>query len=331
MASLKADYLVDIIGSVIPATEGTATYTAFLKLQACHGKTYQAFRNLAGGPKGTPTRAFSPSSIIKEAEAANFARLVPPPMAAPPNESNASEDEASGAPSRWSDDELRAALSAYLEVLSLELAGERTNKAEVNRRLRAGPLMRRSAPSVEYRMQNISAFLISKGFATAQGYKPASNVGAGVVTRLEALWQQLPAMEAYAPTDNEEELALRAKQLLAETNMAIPIGAKHPASFRGTTKLFKRSPAVVAYVLKEAQGTCEACSSSAPFSMNDGSRFLEVHHVTPLSDGGPDTVDNTAAVCPNCHRAFHHAVDRHERTSLIIEKVSRLQDFRTKG
>lgn len=55
MASPKANYIVDIIGSVIPATEGTATYTAFLKLHACHGKTHQAFRNLACRSEGTPT------------------------------------------------------------------------------------------------------------------------------------------------------------------------------------------------------------------------------------------------------------------------------------
>lgn len=328
MASPKANYLIDITGSVIPATEGTATYNAFLMLQDCNGRTYQTFRDLAGGPKGTPARAFSPSSIMKDAEAAGFARLVPPETATPSEETSSGENEASGAPSRWSDDELRAALFAYLEVLSLELAGEQTNKAEVNRRLRAGPLMSRSAPSVEYRMQNISAFFISKGIATVQGYKPASNVGAKVMMRLEALWQQLPRLEAYAPTDDEEELASRAKQLLAGTNITIAVGAKHPRSFQCTTKLFKRSPAVVAYVLKKANGTCEACFSPAPFSVDDGSCFLEVHHVTPLSAGGPDTVDNAVAVCPNCHRAFHHSVDRHERTSSIIEKVSRLQDYR---
>lgn len=28
---------------------------------------------------------------------------------------------------------------------------------------------------------------------------------------------------------------------------------------------------------------------------------LEVHHIIPESDGGPDTFDNAAPLCPNCH------------------------------
>lgn len=327
MASPRASYIIDIIGSVIPAPEGTATYNAFLKLQDCHGKTYQAFRDLAGGPNGTPARAFSPSSIIKVAEAAKFARLTPTAMNVPKKIMNVIENEAIDAPARWTDGELSAALSAYLEVLGRELAGEQTNKAEVNRRLRAGPLESRSASSVEYRMQNITAFLIHKGIVTVQGYKPASNVGEKVMARLDAMWQRLPNVEAYTPTHDVEELASRAEQLLAKRDIAIPIGVKRPKSIQGTTKLFKRSPAVVAYILSLANGNCEACSAPAPFSADDGNHFLEVHHVMPLSVGGPDTVDNAAAVCPNCHRAFHHAVDRGERTFRIIEKVSRLQDY----
>ena len=31
---------------------------------------------------------------------------------------------------------------------------------------------------------------------------------------------------------------------------------------------------------------------------------VEVHHIVPQKDGGPDTLDNAAAVCPNCHSDF---------------------------
>lgn len=135
MASPRESYIIDIIGSVIQAAEGTATYSAFLKLQDCDDKTYQAFRDLAGGPKGTPARAFSPSSTIKMAEAAKFGRLIPPSMNVQEKILNVIENEAIDAPARWRNGELRAALSAYLEILGRELAGEQTNKLEVNRRL----------------------------------------------------------------------------------------------------------------------------------------------------------------------------------------------------
>ncbi|TDA69847.1 HNH endonuclease signature motif containing protein, partial [Halomonas marinisediminis] len=48
--------------------------------------------------------------------------------------------------------------------------------------------------------------------------------------------------------------------------------------------------------------------------------FLEVHHLIRLKDGGPDTVENCAALCPNCHRKLHYSS---EKTSL----TEYLRDF----
>jgi 5-methylcytosine-specific restriction protein A len=36
-----------------------------------------------------------------------------------------------------------------------------------------------------------------------------------------------------------------------------------------------------------------------------GEWFLEEHHVVPLPVGGPDIIENTVALCPNCHRKCH--------------------------
>lgn len=30
-------------------------------------------------------------------------------------------------------------------------------------------------------------------------------------------------------------------------------------------------------------------------------KFVEVHHIDPLREGGPDELDNAAALCPSCH------------------------------
>ncbi len=40
------------------------------------------------------------------------------------------------------------------------------------------------------------------------------------------------------------------------------------------------------------------------FEREDGSP-LEVHHVIRLADGGSDTINNSVALCPNCHRELH--------------------------
>lgn len=82
-----------------------------------------------------------------------------------------------GESDHWSEDELRAAVEAYLDMLRLENSGAAFSKAEYNRRLRAGPLSKRTEGSVEYRMQNISAVLAGMGRAGIEGYKAAANVG----------------------------------------------------------------------------------------------------------------------------------------------------------
>jgi len=79
--------------------------------------------------------------------------------------------------------------------------------------------------------------------------------------------------------------------------------------------------------LTQAAGVCESCGSEAPFLREDGKPYLEAHHVRPLSDKGPDTIDNVAACCPNCHRALHHAEDRLERRKELVSCVDRLNDY----
>jgi Predicted restriction endonuclease len=47
--------------------------------------------------------------------------------------------------------------------------------------------------------------------------------------------------------------------------------------------------------------------------------FLEVHHIVPLYDGGADTLDNCAALCPNCHRAIHLSKDAHSLRMKLLK------------
>lgn len=71
--------------------------------------------------------------------------------------------------------------------------------------------------------------------------------------------------------------------------------------------VFIRNPYVIAEVLERANGKCERCNKKAPFLKDtDESPYLEVHHKIPLAEGGDDTVENTIALCPNCHRHAHY-------------------------
>lgn len=79
---------------------------------------------------------------------------------------------------------------------------------------------------------------------------------------------------------------------------------------------FVRSRIVRDVVLQRAQGICELCGEPG-FTTKAGSVFLETHHVVPLSEGGADTVNNVAALCPNDHREAHHGA----RASAIREQL----------
>jgi hypothetical protein len=74
----------------------------------------------------------------------------------------------------WSQVEVEATVSDYLDMLRLELADAPFSKAEHNRRLQ-GLLADRSRGSIEFKHQNISAILIELGYPYVEGYKPRSN------------------------------------------------------------------------------------------------------------------------------------------------------------
>lgn len=85
---------------------------------------------------------------------------------------------------------------------------------------------------------------------------------------------------------------------------------KIPKKLAVTLTQFKRNPDVIAEVLVRARGICEKCRKPASFvRASDLSPYLEVHHKIPLAEGGEDTVENAVALCPNCHREFHHAAN----------------------
>jgi 5-methylcytosine-specific restriction protein A len=86
-----------------------------------------------------------------------------------------------------------------------------------------------------------------------------------------------------------------------------------------------RSAAVRAYVLRRANGACEACGAPAPFKRADGSDYLEPHHITRRADGGPDHPASVAGVCPNCHRRVHHAADGATYNAALAKHVAALE------
>ncbi|MEL5552666.1 MULTISPECIES: HNH endonuclease [Serratia] len=84
---------------------------------------------------------------------------------------------------------------------------------------------------------------------------------------------------------------------------------------------FKRSEDVKKYVLKRANGTCEACDQPAPFKKRNGEPYLEPHHTKRLADEGPDHPQWVGAICPTCHRRIHSGVDGKEVNKKLMVKL----------
>jgi len=102
-----------------------------------------------------------------------------------------------------------------------------------------------------------------------------------------------------------------------------PKGAVVPEIESVTLERRRRDAAVASWAQEQANGRCELCRSEAPFEDSMGYPFLEIHHIIPLAEGGPDTPANVVALCPNCHRRCHHGRDRAAVSRKLAELVRR--------
>ncbi len=239
---------------------------------------------------------------------------------------NTVEDHNEG--STWSEEELKAAVLAYIEMVEYERKGINYNKSEINSELRKTKLKSRSKSSVEFRMQNISAVMENLCLPRIKGYLPAKNVGAQVTDLILKILEEIGYVEKelYSPTDNTEQLDRKVTKLIKSMGPGAPLGIKHPAKHSSSTTVFLRDPLVKAWVLKNANGMCEKCGKNGPFIKDDESFYLEVHHLIPLSDGGADEICNAVALCPNCHRELHYSKTIEGEKKLLISKLGRLAD-----
>jgi hypothetical protein len=183
--------------------------------------------------------------------------------------------------------------------------------------------------------------------AAAFGREPGKSGGNNTKRlRLQMRWPSAAKLEASAierllaasigwaeaSTDDPEELETRVRR----ASVAIaqrgglppePLGSRTVEQTESLVTRYKRDPGVIAWVLAASNGTCEACRNPAPFSRSDQTPFLEVHHLKPLADGGPDTTDNAAACCPNCHREMHFGENGPALTAETIKRVTRLKEY----
>ncbi|MBY7900415.1 HNH endonuclease [Vibrio fluvialis] len=217
----------------------------------------------------------------------------------------------------WTEAELKDSVREYLRMRAMETAGEKCNKAQIYRNLSDKYL--RGAKAYEFRMQNISYVFELLGRRWVTGLKPKRNITAKQVEIVERFIAELEnkPFEGLATFEAEVKDSVKSKQ------QEKPTGSKKPKTSTTTTTTYARDPKVKAWVLKRANGVCECCSEDAPFKSSSGEPFLEVHHLIRLMDNGPDTVENCAGICPNCHRRLHYGEDRDKLTSELLAKIAK--------
>lgn len=229
--------------------------------------------------------------------------------------------------SGWSDAELEASVDAYLKMLSLEQSGQTFRKSVENQLLRDGPLSKRSASSVEYRMQNISAVMEQLDLLRITGYVSAKNIGNGVSSRIQEILAR-KNIDAFRKDTNRTTptFSLQFVEFHQSQLGYAPLGILNPKQTSATVMRISRALRVKQWVEARSQGNCEGCGQPAPFLNAKDKPFLEVHHVKHLVDGGTDRTSNTVALCPNCHRRCHHSSDKDVFTKSLYERVKGL-DF----
>jgi 5-methylcytosine-specific restriction enzyme A len=119
--------------------------------------------------------------------------------------------------------------------------------------------------------------------------------GKGPVPIEEGAFQKAQvSREKYVRKLSDEELVKR-----------VSTSQKETLTQRVVSNRYVRNEYVTELVKRKATGKCQLCSQPAPFNDRKNNPYLEVHHVTWLSNDGEDTVENTVALCPNCHRKMH--------------------------
>jgi hypothetical protein len=131
----------------------------------------------------------------------------------------------------------------------------------------------------------------------------------------EELYRRLAQPEATGNTDAIDDIGADAIN---------DFGSDAPPRTTTTVQRYARDPEIRAAVLRRAAGRCEFCGGLG-FIRDDGSHYLEAHHIIALADDGADRMTNVIALCPNDHRSAHLGRNRADLERRMTEIVRSLE------
>jgi len=158
------------------------------------------------------------------------------------------------------------------------------------------------------------------GRSWVKGLKPLKNVGANIAGEIESIIYRLEK-QSSAPVGSFQT---NVSNIRKKKKRSPPNGNETPRTIETSTRQYIRDAEIVAWVLDIANGICECCGNNAPFEREDGTAYLEIHHLKRLADGGSDKITNTIAVCPDCHRELHYGENKEQRKLAMYDSVGRL-------
>ncbi|MEZ9857371.1 HNH endonuclease [Vibrio splendidus] len=216
----------------------------------------------------------------------------------------------------WTEEELSEAVDTYLEMHHKDKMGTTYKKSFYYKKL--AEKFNRTPKAFGRRMSNITHIMMLMDLPTVAGLAPLANVGKTQAPIIEKLISEKlgKTFIDVGLADAETQSIINSKKQPEK-----PLGKERPESVETSTTTYKRSGKVKGWVIRRANAHCELCGDRAPFDKEDGTPFLEVHHLTRLKDNGSDTVENCAALCPNCHRALHYSTNRLILTDQLRERV----------
>ena len=118
--------------------------------------------------------------------------------------------------------------------------------------------------------------------------------------------QRTPAIKKELIQKKEGEIRKKTKKLnIEQLELRAKYSHKGVGKREVTTTTYERNQYVAELAKRKAKGICQLCNQPAPFRNIDGEPYLETHHIVWLSNGGQDVIENTTALCPNCHKKMH--------------------------
>ncbi len=218
--------------------------------------------------------------------------------------------------SRWTEDELAAAVEAYRQLEARLANGSALEKARVYRELAARH--GRTSKAWEYRMQNISHVLDQAGMSYLPGLVPASKVGANVEPKLAKLLGL--SDETLTSVSGPTRGLLEQEATAAEAS----------GSFSPTEGVDERQRVLAAIVRRRGQpafrkALLEAYAGRCAMTGCDVVDALEAAHIRPYSGRSSNVISNGLLLRADIHTLFDLYLISVDDTSSKIEVAPSLR------